>query len=250
MTEKKWHEDDSFWETFEPTLFGEKLIAQTPDEVEKIIKLVKLEPDAKILDLCCGIGRHCLEFAKRSFTITGVDRTAKYLDEARQAAAEKNLEIDFLLDDARTYRQPDTFDFVLSMLTSFGYFEDPADDEKVLRNIFDSLKNQGCVLIDVMGKESLAHFFQERDWHQEHDALLLSERKIIDNWSAILNRWILIKDNQRFEKEFSLRIYSAYELTELLKKCGFSNVTAYSDLDGSPYRLHAKRLITVAQKIL
>lgn len=245
---KKWHDDDSFWETFEPTLFGQKLMAGTSDEVDNIIKLLDMRNDAHILDLCCGLGRHSLEFARRSFSVTGVDITAKYIEEAKAESSSEGLDVEFVIDDARSFCRENAFDVVLNMSTSFGYFEDPTEDIKVIENIYASLKPGGKFAIDLMGKESLAQFFQERDWHEEDGVVLLSERKISDNWSTIVNRWILLKDGQRYEKEFSLRLYSAYELTELLKKSGFKSVTVYSDLDGSPYNLHAKRLITVAQK--
>ena len=76
---KDWHEDDNFWETMAPKLFPEERMKFTPKEVDKIISLLEISPDAYILDLCCGPGRHSLELARRGFKVLGVDRTLKYL---------------------------------------------------------------------------------------------------------------------------------------------------------------------------
>jgi hypothetical protein len=62
------------------------------------------------------------------------------------------------------------------------------------------------------------------------------------------NRWIIIRDDKREEFRFSLRLYSASQLSGLLKSCGFGQVEIYGDLSGSPYDQTAKRLILAAYK--
>lgn len=53
----------------------------------------------------------------------------------------------------RSFGRPNAFDAVLNLSTSFGYFEDRHDDERVLTNIFESLRAGGTAVIDVIGKE-------------------------------------------------------------------------------------------------
>lgn len=249
MVKREWHEEKSFWETFEPTLFGEKVMSRTSEEVDKITTLLGLNGSGgSVLDLCCGVGRHSLELARRGYDVTGVDITAKYLERAKVAASDEDLAAEFVQDDARAFIREGAFDVVLNMYTSFGYFDQPDDDEKVIANVYASLKKGGKFAIDLVGKECLVTAFHAKDWHEEDGAILLSERRIEDNWSKIVTKWILVKDSTRCEKEFALRLYSAYELTELLKKCGFKKIKTYSDLDGSKYNQHAKRLIAVAEK--
>ena len=67
-----WYEQDTFWETFEPTMFGERRWSDAPTEVENAIALLNLQPGKAVLDLCCGVGRHSLELARRGFAVTGV----------------------------------------------------------------------------------------------------------------------------------------------------------------------------------
>ncbi|NLI56465.1 hypothetical protein GX420_05760 [bacterium] len=65
--ENNWYEDENLWKNFEPILFNENRIKNTPPEVDKIITLLNIKESSKILDLCCGIGRHSLEFGRRVF---------------------------------------------------------------------------------------------------------------------------------------------------------------------------------------
>ncbi|AQT67993.1 Glycine/sarcosine N-methyltransferase [Anaerohalosphaera lusitana] len=248
MVHKEWHEDDSFWETFQPVLFGEKVMSRSASEIDKITSLLDLNGSGQILDLCCGVGRHSLELARRGFSVTGVDRTEKYLDEARACAEDENLAVDFLNHDARTFAKPETYDIAMIMDRSFGYFDNAEDDRQVIENVHASLRPDGKFIIELTGKESFACFFQQRDWYEEDGAILLSERQAVDDWSAMNCRWILLRNGYRCEKNFQIRLYSAYELTELLKSSGFKNVRTYADLDGKTYHPTAKRLIAVATK--
>ncbi len=99
-----------------------------------------------------------------------------------------------------------------------------------------------------MGKEILAQVFQERDWREADDCILLEERRIKRNWSWIENRWIVWKGKQRREFRVAHRIYSAVELSSLLRECGFERVDVYGDLTGVEYDQNARRLVLIGRK--
>jgi SAM-dependent methyltransferase len=246
--EKSWYEQDGFWKTFAPVLFNSERMLSAGQEVEQIVSLLKLQPGVSICDLCCGLGRHSLELARRGFKVTGVDRTTSYLQEAKKKADAEGLDIQFIHDDMRDFCQPNAFDALINVFTSFGYFEAAADDKRVLENVYESLKEDGKFLIDIMAKEVLARIFQEKRWFEEDGAIILEEAKLSEDWSSVESRWIIIRDGSRDEFRFSLRLYSAAQLSELLKSCGFSKVEIYGDLSGSPYDQTAKRLVVVAHK--
>ena len=102
--------------------------------------------------------------------------------------------------------------------------------------------------MEMVGKEIVAKIYQPRDWGEKNGLILLDERKPVDNWTYMEDRRILIKDGKREEFHFTLRLYSAHELTSLLKTAGFSKVDIYGDLEGAPYDHQAKRLVAVARK--
>jgi SAM-dependent methyltransferase len=245
---KKWYDDDAFWEAWGPIMFSRERWEGAPEEVDNLIDLVDIEPNANVLDLCCGPGRHLLEFARRGFSVTGVDRTKKYLEDARKSAEKEGLKAEFVQKDMRKFRKPQTFDLAVNLLTSFGFFEDQRDDEKVAKNVFASLREGGAFVIEMMGKEILARIFRERDWQEVNGAIWMEERKVSKDWSWMENRWILLKGGQTHEFRFSLRPYSAAELTRLLTECGFAETEVYGNLAGAPYDHKAQRLVVVAHK--
>jgi SAM-dependent methyltransferase len=249
MTDQKsWHDQDQFWGLFEPFLFNEQRQSNAKIEVDNLIKLLDINEGDRVLDLCCGTGRHSLELARRGYAVVGVDRTADYIAKARQMAKGEGLGGEFVLGDMRKFCRPESFDVIINMFGSFGYFEDEADDRRVVANMNASLGPGGRFLIETAGKEIVAKNFQAKDWYEDNDTLVLMERQPTHDWRRIHNRWIVIQEGQRYEYSVSVRSFSAAELSSHFYECGFSTVQVYGDLEGIEYNHEAKRLIVVGTK--
>lgn len=245
---KPWHEQDIFWKTVCPILFSQRRLTDAPAEVDRIVSLLRIDPGAKILDLCCGVGRHSLELARRGYNVTGVDRTQFYLEKASKQAEAEGLNLEFIRDDMRKFCRKGAFDVIMNLYTSFGYFESLEEDRRVVKNVCHSLKPGGLFLMEMMGKEVLARIFLERSWREEEGMIILEERKLGKNWDWIDNRWIIFKGNRRTEFKVSHRLYSAVELSTLLGECSFTQIDVYGGLEGNPYDHTARRLVVVAHK--
>jgi SAM-dependent methyltransferase len=244
----EWFSNDEFWARFEEHMFTPARLDATRAEVERFIELFDVHPLAAILDLGCGPGRHALEFARRGFMVTGVDRTRHYLDKARAVADAEGLAIEFVESDMRNFVRPESFDAAINYFTAFGYFDDPADDLKVVRNLCTSLKPGGRLLIDVNGKEIIAAKYQPRGFDRHGDTIVLEERRLFDGWKRLESKWTMIRGTERYESSVTLRLYSGAELEGLLLQAGFTRVELYGRLNGVPYDQNAERLIAIATK--
>lgn len=243
-----WHDEDAMWLAAEGWMFSSERWETSSAEVDGAVSLLGLKEPARVLDLCCGPGRHSIELRRRGFDVTGVDRTERYLSEAKRRASGQGLEIEWVQSDMRDFSRAEAFDGAINLLTSFGYFEDQEEDRLVARNLLDSLKPGGRVVVDMMGKEVLARIFQARDWVEREDEFWLFEREVQRSWSWVSSRWIRVKDGEQLEFRVEHRIYSARELTELFLEVGFSHVATFGSLSGAPYDQKAERLVLVAEK--
>jgi len=222
-------------------LAGMELYGENPE--------TSLKSPPKALDICCGFGRISMELARMGYAVTGVDITESYLKTAREEAAYENLEIEYIHSDAREFIRPNFFDLAVNLYNSFGYFASQDDDLRLVRNVFNSLKKGGCFIIENFGKEVTVRDFVESEWFERAGFTVLTEYKVLDSWTFLHNRWILIKDGKRIEKTFSYRLYSAAEFRSLLLEAGFSKVDIFGDWDAIPYDQHANKLIVVARKL-
>ncbi|MBN2508637.1 MAG: class I SAM-dependent methyltransferase [Spirochaetales bacterium] len=245
----QWFENDEFWEHFAPVMFDEKRWAGSRWEVENVLKLAGINTVSPVLDSCCGVGRHAVEFAALGHRVTAIDRTATYIDAARDLSDAENLDIDFILGDVRSFIRPACYRLAVNLFTSFGFFDNPDDERAYVRNIRESLSEGGCFVIDVNGKELLARDFISSEAWEKDGSILYAEYTIEDSWQSLKNRWMIINENgKRYEYTFTHRVYSAAELSRLLTDCGFSSVEVYGSFDGKPYNNNADRLIACATK--
>lgn len=123
----------------------------TANEVDFILDRVELEPDARILDLGCGQGRHVVELARRGFTnVTGVDFAEKNLESARAAALEKKVCCNFVEGDARIFKTGTKYDCVLCLYDVIGSFRNLDDNVRILKNIKLLLADGGKAVVSVM----------------------------------------------------------------------------------------------------
>ena len=246
---EQWLSDEQFWQIVSPIMFSNERWTTAKDEVGKIVDLLKLEDGCEMLDLACGPGRHTLEFARRTFSVTGVDCARMFIEDAKKRATREGLSVEFIQADMREFVRENSYDLVVNLFTSFGYFEDKYDDLKVLENVHRSLKKGGTLFLDLAGKEILARVFKGRDWSREDDdTLLVIERQLEQNWSWLVNKWFIINNGKTKEVTFSHRLYSAAELCHLIHEAGFDSAHVYGSLCGAPYDHLAQRLIVIAKK--
>lgn len=221
------------------------------EEVGQVCSLLGLTGSERILDMPCGIGRHTLELARRGHMVTAVDRTAGYLSELERSAAAAGVDarIETVQGDMREFRRDGAFDAAINLYTSFGYFEDAADDRRVIDGYFASLRPGGRIILEMVGREVLAKRFRASDWHEEPDGtIVLEQRALRGDWGWIDNRWLVIRGTERYEIKFGHRLYGATDLRALLEAAGFGEIRTLGSLGGIPYDQEAQRLVVIGRK--
>ena len=103
--------------------------------------------------------------------------------------------------------------------------------------------------MDLSGKEVLTRVFREQNRTELADGtVFLEERTIEGDWERVHNRWVLVQDEKRIERRFSVCIYSGSGLKTMMLESGFESVNLYGTLDGRPYDSDARRLVAVGRR--
>jgi len=202
----------------------------TSKEIDLFLNILKLSPKDKILDLCCGQGRHSLELGRRNFmNIEGLDRSHYLVQKAKVQAKKEDINIRFREGDARKIPYgPDYFHAVMILGNSFGYFETVQDDLRVLKEVFKVLKPWGKLLIQITDGEYLRKNFKSRSWEWiDKTHFVCRERSLSLDKQRLISREIInhIKKGMVADQFYAERLYSKDSLTDLLKTAGFSNIT-------------------------
>lgn len=195
----------------------------TLKEVEYIEKELNLKPGDKVLDLCCGYGRHSNLLAERGYSVTGADVSTLFLKKARKNAREKKLGTKFINLDARKMRFKNVFNGCFNFFSSFGYYSDE-ENEKIIQNVYLSLINGSRFLIDMVNREYLMKNFKGSSCDDINGNLLCQITEIDFTTSRMNTRWIIIKGTKKKEYETSIRVYSPHEFINIFKKAGFKKI--------------------------
>ena len=205
----------------------------TAEEVDLLIRSVGLQRNDRILDLCCGQGRHSLELARRGFTrVTGLDRSRYLIRLARKRAKQRGFQASFHEGDARRFRLGDTeFHCVCILGNSFGYFELPEDDLAVLEAVKRALAPGGSLVMDLMDGEWMRSHFEPRSWEWvDQNHLVCRERELAGDGDRLISREVVIHAERGViaDQFYGERLYSKERLEALLTSTDFTNLRFHS----------------------
>ena len=252
------------------TAFDEKYVKTyvdivTPSITEMqssfLIEKLGLMRKSNILDLACGQGRISLELARRGHSVLGCDYSEQFVATARSAARRERLDARFIRRDMRSLTYEYEFDSVISIFTSFGYFDD-ADNVKVLTGISRALKPKGKLLIDInnaLGIISTLSKEGKKDSQTGRIAAIKETElsnglkvKIREEWNPVTMRWSMTRywteNGKSRQYAIDVRLYTLPELKYLMESSGLRCEKVFGGFDGSAFNSDSKRLIIIASK--
>lgn len=207
----------------------------TRQEATLLCEMFKLAPEERILDLCCGQGRHALELARSGFKhIEGLDRSHYLIQKAKSTTKTEGVKVRFREGDARKIPYPpDTFDVVMILGNSLGYFETAQEDLKVLKEVFRVLKPWGRFIIDVADGAYLKDQFKPHSWEWiDKKNFVCRERSLSADQERLITREMInhVEKGVIADQFYAERLYTREGLSRLLKTAGFSNIAFQTEI--------------------
>ncbi|NQV83475.1 MAG: methyltransferase domain-containing protein, partial [Rhodospirillales bacterium] len=209
--------------------------ANTRSDIDMAVNAVGLEKSDRILDLCCGQGRHSLELAQRGYlSVTGLDRSRYLIRLARRRAKEAGLEVRFREGDARKFAFKDNdFDCVLLMGNSFGYFDQEEDDLAVLTAVTRVLRPSGKLVIDITDGEWMREHFEPRSWEWiDASQFVCRERSLSMDGDRLISREVVVHAEKGViaDQFYAERLYTRDRLRQLLSRAGFRDIRFHNEV--------------------
>ncbi len=213
---------------------------------------------ATLLDVCCGSGRHSIEFAKRGYDVTGIDYSPFMINKAKLALRsnkEVGLKIKFLIMDMRNFNFESSFDIIVNIFSSFGYFTNDEENFSLFSNVNASLKKNGYFIFDFLNRYYVIKYLVPLTKTVIDGKIILQKRRIENNFvfkDIYICQGNRTQDCLRRKPDFMERIklYGFTEIRSEFKKNNFEIIETFGDYLGNKYNeLNSKRLIIFAKKI-
>lgn len=201
---------------------------------------------SRVLDLACGDGRHLAPLRDSGYRPVGLDLSKPLLE---RAGDREGGNWPLVRGDMRwlPFRR-DSFSAVLLFFTSFGYFDDPADDRRVLAEARRVGRPGAALLLDYLNAPHVRRSLVPEDTR-------VVEGRTVRQWRRIegdkVIKTIEVEAGEAGEEpevyEERVRLYEPSELNGLLGDAGFRLRGRYGDYGGGPVTPDAPRLILVAE---
>jgi SAM-dependent methyltransferase len=217
-----------------PEYFDAHNMNDNTDARNRIIETRLQEHQVKtVLDMTCGTGSQVFYLKKYGYEVTGADFSPALLDIAREKARKEQVDVRFVDGDVRTLKVGQ-FDAVITIFNAVGHLT-KSDFEKALQNIRDNLKEGGLYVFDIFNLEAMTdsvvrdlamdvrktvedtqlHAIQTSILDREKGRLTSYDHLTIQKGSAPI---------KEYKSQFTLQIYTAQELREILSRNGFETL--------------------------
>ncbi|MEX0890273.1 MAG: class I SAM-dependent methyltransferase [Balneolaceae bacterium] len=241
-----------FEEWFDSPLYEWLYADRNEEEAARLALLIEeilpLESYRKLLDLGCGRGRHSLTLAERGYHVTGLDLSEEAIRKAEKKARDRKLtQVSFLTGDMRE-PLPCSFDAILNLFTSFGYFESDQENRRVLSSVSKMLRPGGIFFMDYLNAARVRTTY-DPEGEGEFRGVRYSIRRYIENntiHKEIIFRGNLVGGSQTYEEK--VKLYDLQWFETGFAKEGLELLHTFGDYNGSDFLpRQSPRLVMVAR---
>ncbi len=203
-----------------------------------ILDTQKGKSNLNILDLGCGPGLYTEIFAKAGHKVTGMDISNNSIEYAEKSAREKGLDIEYIMASYLEFElEKDKYDLVVLVYTDLGVLL-PRERDRLLRMIYNTLKQGGTFIFDVLKDNALKQKQISRGWEATTSGfwkgspyLALSESFLYQEQKVILYQHLVMDSQNNFETyRFWTHFFNREDLVEILEKQSFCNIEFREDI--------------------
>lgn len=242
-SEAPWYET-SFGELY-PLLYAHRDDTSAASEIAGLLATLAAGPiEGRVLDLCCGAGRHMAILRGRGLRMIGIDLSPQLIT---LAAERDDLSGRLARGDMRQLPFGPDFDLVVNLFTSFGYFEHEQDNVAALAEMARVLRPGGRLVIDHINRPHIERRLIPRD-RRVHGDVTIEQRRQIRAGRVEKNIDLTFADGRTQQLLESVRIYTREEMEALLRSVGFTRIRFCGTFSGDPLSEDSPRMIVLAEK--
>jgi SAM-dependent methyltransferase len=229
---------------FYPLLYNHRDETEANFFLDHLVSHLQPKSNSSMLDLACGRGRHAIYLNKLGFDVTGVDLSSESI---REASAFSSNSLHFYEHDMRRLLSTNTYDYVLNLFTSFGYFRRKEENLNVVKNMAATVKPGGTIIIDFLNAGLLRHQGKVKENKTVGNIFFEITKEI--NSGRILKHIRVNDDGKIHDFEERVSLLGPEEFEAFFKACNLKVVNIFGEYDLSPFsEKNSNRLIYEVKK--
>ena len=223
--------------------------------VDWIVTHFGIEKNRRVADFGCGMGTYATQLAEKGADVTGIDFSETFIQHAKEVAKQKEMDINYVLQDSLEFETEERFDLITLLLCDFCALS-PSQRKTMLKKFYKFLKPDGSVLIDVYSlnafnqreeAETYEHSRLNGFWSPENYYCFQNMFKY-DEEKVVLDKYTIIEEKRTRIAYNWLQSYSENSLRKEFEENGFKVEGFYDDLTGTTISPESLEIVIVAKK--
>jgi len=223
--------------------------------VDWIVTHFGIEKNRRVADFGCGMGTYATQLAEKGADVTGIDFSETFIQHAKEVAKQKEMDINYVLQDSLEFETEERFDLITLLLCDFCALS-PSQRKTMLKKFYKFLKPDGSVLIDVYSlnafnqreeAETYEHSRLNGFWSPENYYCFQNMFKY-DEEKVVLDKYTIIEEKRTRVVYNWLQYYSEDSLRKEFEENGFKVEGFYDDLTGTTISPESLEIVIIAKK--
>lgn len=217
-------------------------------EVDFILNKLNLGSGSRVLDMCCGYGRHAVEIAKKgNYEVVGVDYSEHLINLAKERSKMMKLNnLTYIKGDIRTFKPQKQFQLVLNLFISIGFF-DEENNILAFKNLCESVQKNGSLVLELHNYKNVK--FKTYEKQRVPGGYIFETKRFLDerNSTLIVER-LVTKGSESKQYRMQIRIYTLEEILNICEKYDMFYNMHFGSYDGDEFNENSERLILFLKK--
>ncbi|NDB34366.1 MAG: class I SAM-dependent methyltransferase [Flavobacteriia bacterium] len=242
MSETEWYA--SWFDTsYYHLLYKHRNEEEAKDFMERLVDFLRLPPNAKVLDLACGKGRHARTLHALGLEVVGTDLSPQSIAFAQQFSTSG---LQFQVHDMRVPMPEHRFDAVFNLFTSFGYFNRMEDNLRVVEAVHAMTAPNGIFVIDFLNAQRVMDTLVEAELVERGTITFHVRREILDG--KVIKHIDFTDEGNSYHYTEQVQLLRLSDFQTLLQK-HFNILHTFGDYCLNSFLVETSpRLILIAEK--
>ena len=223
--------------------------------VDWIVTHFGIEKNRRVADFGCGMGTYATQLAEKGADVTGIDFSETFIQHAKEVAKQKEMDINYVLQDYLEFETEERFDLITLLLCDFCALS-PSQRKTMLKKFYKFLKPDGSVLIDVYSlnafnqreeAETYEHSRLNGFWSPENYYCFQNMFKY-DEEKVVLDKYTIIEEKRTRVVYNWLQYYNMDSLRKEFEENDFEVEGFYADVTGTTISPESLEIVIVAKK--
>lgn len=223
--------------------FGEEYLAlyshrndeEASQLTDLILRTTQRTAGMRVLDAPCGAGRYMRAFEAAGLRAFGFDLSQPLLENALTSGTRRGT---FVRSDMRAIPfKLSSFDLVVNLFSSLGYFDDDYTNYAVLCELVNLCRTDGWLVVDFMNSDHVRRTLQPESHRTMPNGTRVHDRRWIGGTPPRVNKETRLTSpgGETITLNESVRLFTPDELRKQLDRCGLKIEQEFGDYTGTRF---------------